>query len=159
MRGAVWDCRADIQKGRYGRVGGLVWLVADHPHPHDNVEGLRAVTGSGRTDERHALADQLELLLPVIQRGLPVACQIILPSESLCEPPRLRMLRVRLRPEAHQHKGGEEWLRQPRVPRAERAIGVRARTCLNFCSTSVALTGGTTFAYRWSHPPKMALAS
>ena len=92
------------KKGRYGRGAVFVWLVADHPHPHDNVEGLRAVTGGGRKDERHALSDQLKLLLPVVQRGLAVVCQSVLPSESLCEPPRLRALRVRLRREAHQHK-------------------------------------------------------
>ena len=91
-------------KGALRARGGFVWLVADHPHPHDNVEGLRAVTGGGRTDERHALSDQLKLLLPVVQRGLAVVCQSVLPSESLCEPPRLRALRVRLRREAHQHK-------------------------------------------------------
>ena len=91
-------CQAETERKALG--AGRLFVVTDHPHPHDDVEGLRATTGDGRVEERHALTDELELLLPVVHRGLPVDGQAG-PPESLCAPPRLRVMRVRLKSEAH----------------------------------------------------------
>ena len=153
-------CQADTEREALGARGEL-FVVTDHPHPHDDVEGLRAITGDGRVEERHALSDELELLLPVVHRGLPVDGQAG-PPESLCDPPRLRVMRVRLRSEAHWH-AEERVIGSTTGPEARMCIGFckarTERTCVNFLSTSEALTGGTTFAYRLGHPPKTAFAS
>ena len=129
-----------------------------HPHPDHDVEGLSAMTG----DKRHALTDELKLLLPVVHTCPPTG-EVTGITESPYHTNRLRVSWVQLSSERRISKDGDwdgcspgtnaywVWLSKARVELA----------CQNFFSTLFPLAPGicTSFAYRSGHPPKTTLAS
>ena len=92
-------CQADaVREAIDGRGAVDVWSIplttlaprkpaTHHPHPDHDVEGLSAMTG----DKRHALTDELKLLLPVVHTCPPIG-EVTGITESPYNTDRLRVV-------------------------------------------------------------------